>query len=407
MLVYRFQDRGAATASLSAPLATESLSLHTITTNNIISHYSNKRPLRLTKPVSVDTIMTHDDMILWQVTNRLEWLKNDIRRPEDSTLDGSTQEVSLPLRLKTESTGGYNSTENTEGSPITLKSLPGRGVGVVATRFIPSGSIILQEDAIMTLPGPPATATPALLFGLVEGYIRCKSEVRQRLLSLHACPCPGLKDGIRKLFAGARPPARTQLTEEEINFVYRLYSIFTTNTFDDTTPSHCSLFLEASRFNHSCLPNCDYGHISKGRHPTITIRTVRDIQPDEELTLTYLINHEPRDKRRADTKRSWGFECNCPACDVADPRVDTAAHEHMLEEYRRLKRDPYLEACETLNTDTFSIKDLDEALDRSLQRTRIVQALGDNYVTMQQYVLPPPTYLSRYLFVILMGIPYR
>lgn len=319
---------------------------------------------------------------------RLGWLKEDIAQTKGTTLDVYTQEGPLPLQLNIETAGGHNSTQDTETSPIILKNLPGRGVGVVATRLIPSGSIILQEDAIMTLPGPPPVATLPFLEDLVQGYISCKPEIRRRVLSLHAYPRSGHEDVVRGLFAGARP--NDQLTGEELDLVCRLYSIFTTNDFEDTDPSKCSLFLEASRFNHSCIPNCDYGHMPNGRHPKITIRTIGDIQPDEELTLTYLINYEPRDKRRADTKRGWGFECNCPACDVADPRVDTAARENMLAEYRGLKQDPFLEACAAPGPHNFSIKDLDEALDRSLQRTRIVQALGDNYVTMYQYVFPPP-----------------
>lgn len=337
--------------------------------------------------------------LFWVIKIRLGWLKEDIAQTKATTLDGYTQEGSLPLQLNTESAGGHNSTQGTETSPIIFKNLPGRGVGVVATRLIPSGSIILQEDAIMTLPGPPATATLPFLEDLVEGYINCKPETRRRLLTLHAYPRSGHEDVVRGLFAGAKP--KDQPTQEELDFVWRLYSIFTTNDFDDTDTSKCSLYLEASRFNHSCVPNCDYGHMRNGRYSTITIRTVRDIQPDEELTLTYLINYEPREKRRADTKRGWGFECNCPACDVADPRVDTAARENMLAEYRRLKQDPYLEACATPGPLEFSIKNLDEALDRSLQRTQITQALGDNHMTMHQYVLPP------FLSVILVGRPYH
>ncbi|KAH8774477.1 hypothetical protein F5883DRAFT_390965, partial [Diaporthe sp. PMI_573] len=209
-----------------------------------------------------------------------------------------------------------------------LKTLPGRGIGVVATRLIPSGSIVLQEDATLTLPSPPAPRTLESLLNLVSQYVDCSAEVRHSILSLHAYNRPKDDNDIRSLLAADNGDC--QLTEQQVNLILCLNSILTTNNFDDTAPSACSLYLEASRFNHSCVPNCDYGHTSDENRATITIRASREIQPDEEICVSYLINHEPRDKRMAETKLSWGFECNCPACDVADPSVDTTAHEEML-----------------------------------------------------------------------------
>jgi hypothetical protein len=322
---------------------------------------------------------------LGQIKQLLDRLQQDEFQQKDPTLVGFTPRAPLPLQLKTGSTGGCSGPHDIKPSQTTLKSLPGRGVGVVATRLIPTGSIILQEDATLTVPSLPAHRTLEFLFNLVARYVDCSAEVRHSILSLHAYNRPEDDNDIRSLLAADSGNCR--LTEQQVDLILRLNSILTTNNFDDTAPSNCSLYLEASRFNHSCLPNCDYGHTSEEDRATITIRASREIQPDEEICVTYLINHEPRDERRAETKLSWGFECNCPACDVADPTVDTTAHEEMLLEYRRLRKDPLLKAYVTPGPNSMSPNELDEAVFRSTRRAQIALELGDIYGTMMQYVL--------------------
>lgn len=319
--------------------------------------------------------MDTPDLYLRKLKQLLLTLQEDDLQHEDLNLVGSMEQASQQLRLNFESTGGYSSSQGAQAPPITLDNLPGRGIGVIATRLIPAGSIILKEKAILTVPEPLNKAIiPDFITNLVDHYTKLPSAVRQQLLGLHAYTRPAQDKAIHDfLDAGS---GDLNLTEQQIDFVVRLHSIFATNSFE-TTPSTRSLYLGASRFNHSCVPNCDYDHTLEGSMTAITVCSSRDIQPDEEITLPYLNIYEPRDQRQACTNLIWGFSCNCPACDVADPTVDTIAHEQRLAEYRQLKQDSYLTVYR--NANVMSLKDVDEVLRWSTQRAQIAEMLGDNY----------------------------
>ncbi|KAG8157966.1 hypothetical protein KVR01_012238 [Diaporthe batatas] len=303
---------------------------------------------------------------LVQIRQLLDSIEKDNLSRDDSNPVGRTQleQAAAPMQHHSVSSGGFKNPQNAEGCAITLKSLPGRGIGVVATRLIPAGSIILQEDATLTVAMPQ----PITL-----------AEVRKQVLGLHACDCPDLKANVLSLLAtGSGQP---QLTEQQVELIAHLSSVFMTNIFDNTFAEASSLYLQASRFNHSCLPNCDYEHTtdSDKRRITIAIRTSRDIQPEEELCLTYLNYYEERGRRLAALKQNWGFVCNCPACDVENPAVDTAAHEKMLAEYRQLKKDPESHALYSGAPTRLWLGELEEVLDRSIRRSQIAEVFGDSY----------------------------
>lgn len=327
--------------------------------------------------------MEMPDSYLRKLKQFLSTLPEDDLQHEGLNLAGSMEQASQQLHLNFESSGEHRSSSDVPIPLITLKSLPGRGIGVIATRLIPAGSIILKEKAILTVPDPANKAiTPDFLTNLVDHYTKLPGETRQQFLNLHAYTRPVQENTIRELLDASS--CDFKLTEQQIDFVLRLHSIFATNSFEKTTPLTGSLYLGASRFNHSCLPNCDYDHTLEGSLTTITVCSSRDIQPAEEITLPYLNIYDPRDHRRACTKLVWGFSCNCPACDMADPTVDTVVHEQRLAEYRQLKQDPYLTMYRSAKANAMSLKDLDEVLCRSTQRAQIAEALGDNYNVLRE-----------------------
>lgn len=69
----------------------------------------------------------------------------------------------------------------------------------------------------------------------------------------------------------------------------------------------------ASRFNHSCLPNCEVNTKMKQRH--VTVYVIADVRRDEELTVSYLKDlFEPREARRDSLLSSKYFTCSCHFC---------------------------------------------------------------------------------------------
>lgn len=277
-----------------------------------------------------------------------------------------------------------DSNMRSEVDPLTtLKRLPGRGIGIVATRPIPAGSILQSETATMTFPMVPDGAISTGFFTKMVGdYVALPVVTRHQILSLHAYMRPDHERAIRMFLAAA--DGDSKLTRQQIDFVVRLSSIWGTNSFKGHMPSTASLYLKTSRVNHSCVANCGHAVGSEDGMDKITIFTNRDIQPNEELTVPYLNIYDPREKRRANTKRVWGFVCSCPACDYGDPTVDTAKHENLLAEYRRLKQD----SCLTISMDPTALplplKDLEEALSRSMRRAEIAESLKDFHDMLEE-----------------------
>lgn len=374
------QSHNVTTPSQPAPLTTTTFQSTTVTkTNSIIAYEIKKHPIQHT-----NATMDQSKQWLTRIKQLLDSIEEDNLPRDDSTSVDCSGQPSLPMQLAAGSRSGFDCSQNTEGPPLTLKHLPGRGVGVVATRLIPVDSIIVQDAATLTIQ-TPKPATPKFLLALVTQYVACSAEVRKELLALHAHSCPGHEEDIRSLLATCSPDVH--FTEQQVNLIIRLPSIFETNMFDDTAPGACSLYLQASRFNHSCIPNCDYGHTSEGERPTMTIRASRDIKPDEELCLPYVNYYERRGQRMADLERNWGFVCSCPACDKEDPSVDTEKHEEMLAEYRQLREDWHAHVLYSCGRETLWAKELDEALDRSIRRNHIAEVLGDIHPCTLKYVL--------------------
>jgi len=86
-------------------------------------------------------------------------------------------------------------------------------------------------------------------------------------------------------------------------------------------------YVEASKFNHSCYPNCvwtlaDNGEPDEGDH--MQIIAVRDIAPGEECTIPYWFFRgrafmgDSRQRRRDYVRETGGFECRCWLCEQGD-----------------------------------------------------------------------------------------
>jgi hypothetical protein len=62
-------------------------------------------------------------------------------------------------------------------------------------------------------------------------------------------------------------------------------------------------------FNHSCSPNCELVEKDMKLH----VYTIRDIEPGEELTISYLSNLDSTNiRRKSALQKSFLFSCECP-----------------------------------------------------------------------------------------------
>ena len=105
--------------------------------------------------------------------------------------------------------------------------------------------------------------------------------------------------------------ANTELSRFEINNIEMLEDGQTPTA----APPQWGLFLEASKFNHSCLPNA---HMMFNHHTSqVTILANQDIPKDEEIFVDHKSYNSLRIRqfRRQSLSTSHHFTCMCIACD--------------------------------------------------------------------------------------------
>jgi hypothetical protein len=99
-----------------------------------------------------------------------------------------------------------------------------------------------------------------------------------------------------------------------------LLSIFRSNAFSLNNDSKFeqAIFPSIARLNHECIPNAQANFNDQSE--TMNVQALRDITPDEEITLSYLDDvGEVTTPERQERLESYGFECNCAICDSGTP----------------------------------------------------------------------------------------
>ncbi|KAL8996872.1 MAG: hypothetical protein Q9169_003724 [Polycauliona sp. 2 TL-2023] len=222
---------------------------------------------------------------------------------------------------------------------------PGRGKGYRASHLITPGTLILCEQPLFVVEG-------------VESY-NISRATRIRIDAAVQRLTPDEQNAYRQL---CNPfPRRTVRSDEE-----RFYA----NNFEmEKTDQGATqgIFLEASRFNHSCIPNawCNWNphYIYSDESPpgTFTVYAIRNILQGEEIVVNYRCEdaYMEASERRGKLKSHYNFRCCCPAC---QPGGEHAA--------RRLMMDDVAGKLEDINDNTGTI------LGRSYQRQKGLESLA-------------------------------
>jgi hypothetical protein len=173
-----------------------------------------------------------------------------------------------------------------ESPPFIQHEFPGKGRGLVANKTLHRGSQIFASTPIVITDSDayelPTSERLALLYRGVETL---PAETQKRFWEL--------------MGHSTRDPV-----EDKIN----------TNNFDVTIDgvSQQALFPEIAMMNHDCRPNAAYFWDESTM--TQYVHAIRDIQPGEEITITYVDNEKDRNIRMTRLEKTWGFKCNCAAC---------------------------------------------------------------------------------------------
>ena len=170
------------------------------------------------------------------------------------------------------------------------EQIPGKGDGIVATTNIQRGTPLTAETAIFSVDDVRDTLSPD----------------NERAIRRHARAASNWQ--FRELVCTSDPPSD--------------YSRFDTNNFkmgeDERGKRRCGIFIEASRFNHSCIPNAYFAwnpalNNSQGQ---LTIYAIQDIHAGERILISYRPKYcyKLRDACQAKLNKHYGFTCGCPAC---------------------------------------------------------------------------------------------
>ncbi|KAL0930504.1 uncharacterized protein CTRU02_214579 [Colletotrichum truncatum] len=168
--------------------------------------------------------------------------------------------------------------------------MPGKGLGLIAAKKIKRG------QSIMTL--PPAIVIHRRFIDDVD------LENQYRLLDIAVNNLP---KATREVF----------LSQMGQSGGHKVHDIIHTNSFEMRLAikdgHHFGNYPEVSRFNHDCRPNVAFYIDSDLRHHT---QAVRNIEPGEELTISYVDSLSSRQVRQDRAKRNWGFGCTCKQCSL-------------------------------------------------------------------------------------------
>ncbi|KAF8941447.1 hypothetical protein EDD21DRAFT_353425 [Dissophora ornata] len=97
---------------------------------------------------------------------------------------------------------------------------------------------------------------------------------------------------------------------------------FAITNLETTAAIGLALYVQCMPYvNHSCVPNCVYTF----RGSRVECRVIRDIQPGEEMTISYIDQIGTTQERQAQLKAQYHFTCDCPLCKYypANPLIKT------------------------------------------------------------------------------------
>ena len=154
-----------------------------------------------------------------------------------------------------------------------IRELGGKGKGLVATRSLKPGELVLVELPLLVGSITPGQGSSGETLGLkvrslIQSFNRLGPEQQTLVMALHAPEAT--KNSVN----------RPGLGEEE----KKLLRIFGSNNIE-VDKDRCGLYEKASRINHSCSPNAFWQ--VEASTTKLTVRTCRGVEVGEEIVVDY------------------------------------------------------------------------------------------------------------------------
>ncbi|KAI1806354.1 SET domain-containing protein [Daldinia bambusicola] len=198
---------------------------------------------------------------------------------------------------------------NSAGPAYEVTDIPGKGKGVIATRHIKRAEAIMADWAVLIVSLDFPTAVMR-----TQGYRFLHTAVDQ------------LADPDRVLSLARSSSFSVDIIED----------ILRTNSFSFTLADepHMALYPDVSRVNHACRPN-SYIRFTPSTL-AVSVVALKDIDPGEEITITYVPLGNTKDERR-EALQKWGFECTCSLCTAS--KTEVAASDYRRAKIKALRRE--------------------------------------------------------------------
>ena len=169
------------------------------------------------------------------------------------------------------------------------------GMGVFAKRDITVGEKILAERSIIRLPEGQMLRDMGESFRAAVATLPL--SVKEAISSLHPEPADTeIRDNIFKETMG----------ECSLQMKYNSFGLA------DGGGGDSGIFVIASRFNHSCIPNC--GRTFVDDYDLMLIFADQSIKKGEEMTISYTAQYESAQQFKSHMNSVWKFECKCRVC---------------------------------------------------------------------------------------------
>lgn len=176
--------------------------------------------------------------------------------------------------------------------PYKAVNLTGKGVGLLSTKTIKQGELIIREKAVVIIPFNQKKQVSSSM--LMQQFEQLNEKTQNAVLSLHS------------------EKSNSNNLQEKLN------DILDCNGIEVVPVNSVALYLTIPRINHSCRPNVVWSWVA-GSYNVKEIRAVREIEAGEELCANYIDSFEgtlssciERQKRL----KKWHFTCTCEICSL-------------------------------------------------------------------------------------------
>lgn len=184
---------------------------------------------------------------------------------------------------------------------------PGKGLGAFAIQPVKRGTRILAEAPLLSI-----AQSEYLEADIQRSFDKLSAEDKAKYFTLHSNHGQDPKNWPSTIHPRTHEAERQRIEEQHNSRVGEkatILSIFQTNCMEHERGA--AVFMDASRFNHSCISNAFFSwNSNRGKE---TIHAMVDIPAGEEITLCYCDALWDTHMRNWALKH-YGFRCACRAC---------------------------------------------------------------------------------------------